>query len=137
MSIFQLVMRGFNSKFLLFFLLVIFSLRSYAQCPESVVLENPASGNALEQELVVYDNFNSGVDIQDFELNIYHKLSGKYILAETSNFPMITANNDIEIRKSGDRIQIRNMPEEVNLMDCTIILIGEDCPASKIEVTGR
>jgi len=108
-----------------------------AQCPEKVVFEDRGLDNSSLKEIYIYDSFDTGIDISDFEINIYNESTGNYIIIESSNFPSVGINNDIELNKAGNRIQILNTPAEVNLLNCVVIFIGEECPVKKIEITNR
>lgn len=132
----QPVMRRFKLIVVLSLLFVIFSWQAFSQCPEKVVLENRAAASDLK-ELIVYDSFDSNVNISGFEINIFNSSTGSYLLTESSNFPSIGVTNDVDINKSGNRIQLRNIPEDIDLLRCIVIFIGEECPAKKILISDQ
>jgi hypothetical protein len=134
----QLVMRRIDSLILLSLLFIFFlPARGYSQCPEKVVIENQGPGNDNVQELFVYDSFDTGVDITDFEVNIFNEESGNYLVIESANFPSIGITNDIQMIKEGNRIQLVNFPDNADLLRCVVIFIGEECPVDKITVSTR
>jgi len=133
----QLVMLRFKSIVLLSLLFVIFSWQAFSQCPEKVVIENRATATSDLKELNVFDSFDSNVNISGFEINIFDNSTGSYLIAESSNFPSIGADSGITINKSGNRIQLRNVPEDLDLLRCLVIFIGEECPAEKIFITSQ
>lgn len=132
---FQLVMCRFKSIVVLSLLFVIFSLQAFSQCPEKVVLDNRIAASSDLKELNVLDSFESDVNISGFEINIFDNSTGNYLFLESSNFPSIGISNDIDVSKSGNRILLRNMPENINLLNCVIIFIGEECPAKKVSIS--
>lgn len=134
---FQLVMRRFKSFVVLSLLFVIFSWRAFSQCPEKVILENRATAASDLKELDVFDSFNSNFNISGFEVNIFDSSTGNYLITESSNFPTIAASYDVDINKSGNRIQLRNFPEEIDLLRCVIIFIGGECPAKTISISNQ
>ncbi len=131
----QLVMCRFKSIVVLSLLFVIFSLQAFSQCPEKVVLENSNTATSDFRELNVFDSFNSNFNLSGFEINIFDINTGNYLFVESSNFPSIGITNNIEVSKSGNRILLRNMPENINLLNCMIIFIGEECPAGKVPIS--
>ena len=133
----QLVMPRFNVSVLLSLLFILLPWLTFAQCPEKVVAEEQELDNSGLKEVYVYDSFDTGIDISDFEINIFNELTGNYIIIESSNFPSVGINNDIELNKEGNRIQILNAPVEINLLNCVVIFIGDECPVKKIEITSR
>jgi hypothetical protein len=132
---FQLVMCRFKSIVVLSLLFVIFSLQAFSQCPEKVVLDIRNTASSDLKELNVLDSFESNVNISGFEINIFDNSTGKYLYLESSNFPSIGISNDIDVSKSGNRILLRNIPENINLLNCVIIFIGEECPAKKVSIS--
>ncbi len=133
----QLVMLRFKSIVLLSLLFVIFSWQAFSQCPEKVVIENRATATSDLKELNVFDSFDSNVNISGFEINIFDNSTGSYLIAESSNIPSIGADSGVTINKSGNRIQLRNVPEDLDLLRCLVIFIGEECPAEKISITSQ
>jgi len=134
---FQLVMRRFTSIVVLSLLFVIFSWQAFSQCPEKVVIENGATAASDLKELNVFDSFDSNVNISGFEINIFDNSTGSFLITESSNFPSIGVNSDVDINKSGNRIQLRNIPEDLDLLRCVVIFIGEECPAKKITISSQ
>jgi hypothetical protein len=130
-------MPRFNVSVLLSLLFILLPSLTFAQCPEKVVAEERELDNSGLKEVYVYDSFDTGIDISDFEINIFNELTGNYIIIESSNFPSVGINNDIEINKEGNRIQILNAPVEINLLNCVVIFIGDECPVKKIEIISR
>ena len=136
--IFQLVMHRFIPKLILSLVCIIsFSIQVMGQCPEKIIAIDGDLNDPTRKEVLVYDSFDSGINISDFEINIFNELSGNFIVVESSNFPRIGIDNEIEIIKTGNRIQINNVPEDLNLLRCVVIFIGGDCPAKKIAITNR
>ena len=136
--IFQLVMRGFISKIILSLICIIaFSLQTMAQCPEKASLVEEDLNDLTRREVLVFDSFDSGVDISNFEINIFDKLTGNFVVAESSNFPRIGIKNNIVIFKTGNRIQINNISEELDLSSCIVIFKGDNCPVKKVAITNR
>ncbi len=133
----QLVMCRFKSIILLSLLFLIFSLQAFSQCPEKVVLDNSITATSDSRELNVFDSFESNVNISGFEINIFDSSSGNYLFLESSNFPSIGTPDEIDVSKSGNRILLRNMPENINLLNCVIIFIGEECPAKEVSISER
>ena len=134
----QLVMRRINSLVLLS--LLIFALlpfEGFSQCPEKVIVENIGPGDSDLRELFVYDSFDTSIDVSDFEINIFSEEEGNYLIIESSNFPSVGVNNDIQINKEGNRIQLNNIPGNVDLLRCIVIFIGDECPVQKITITNR
>ena len=131
----QLVMRRFKSIVVLSLLFLIFSLQAFSQCPEKVVLANGITATSDLQEMIVFDSFESNVNISGFEINIFDSSTGNYLFIESSNFPTIGISNDVDVSKSGNRILLRNMPENINLLNCVIIFIGNECPAKKVSIS--
>lgn len=131
----QLVMRRFKSIVVLSLLFVIFSLQAFSQCPEKVVLDNRTTATSDLRELNVLDSFESNVNISGFEINIFDKSTGNYLFVESSNFPTIGISNEVNVSKSGSRILLRDMPENINLLGCVIVFIGENCPAKKVSIS--
>jgi hypothetical protein len=134
---FQLVMCRYKSIVVLSLLFVIFSLQAFSQCPEKVVLDNRITASSDLKQLNVLDSFESNVNISGFEINIFNNSTGNYLFLESSIFPSIGITNDIEVSKSGNRILLRNMPENINLLNCVIIFIGEECPAKKVSISEK
>lgn len=134
---FQLVMRRFKSFVVLSLLFVIFSWQAFSQCPEKVILENQGTAASDLKELNVFDSFNSNFNISGFEINIFDSSTGNYLITESNNFPTIAASYDVDINKSGNRIQLRNFPEEIDLLRCVIIFIGGECPAKTISISNQ
>ncbi len=132
---FQLVMCRFKSIVVLSLLFVIFSLQAFSQCPEKIVLDIRNTASSDLKELNVLDSFESNVNISGFEINIFDNSTGEYLYLESSNFPSIGISNDIDVSKSGNRILLRNMPENINLLNCVIIFIGEECPVKKVSIS--
>ena len=132
----QLVMRRFKSIVVLSLMFVIFSWHAFSQCPEKVVFENGSIVSDLN-ELTVFDSFNSNVNISGFEINIFDNSTGSFLITESSNFPSIGTDNGIEINKSGNRVQLGNVPENLNLLSCIVIFVGEGCPAKKISISDQ
>jgi hypothetical protein len=136
--ILQLVMFRFNSKVSLFLMVIIpLSARVMAQCPEKIIVGEGSLNDTDQKEILVYDSFDSGINISNFEINIFNELTGNYVVVESSNFPRIGINNDIDINKTGHRIRITNVPGDLNLLRCVIIFVGGDCPIKKITITDR
>jgi hypothetical protein len=136
--IFQLVMQGFISKVILFLICIIpFSLQTMAQCPEKANLVEEDLNDLTQREVLVFDSFDSGVDISNFEINIFDKLTGNFVVAESSNFPRIGIKNNIVIVKTGNRIQINNISGELDLTSCIVIFKGVNCPVKKVAITNR
>lgn len=133
----QLAMLRLKSIVLLSLLFVIFSWQAFSQCPEKVVIENRATATSDMKELNVFDSFDSNVNISGFEINIFDNSTGSYLIAESSNFPSIGADSGVTINKSGNRIQLRNVPEDLDLLRCLVIFIGKECPAEKISITSQ
>lgn len=131
----QLVMLRFKSIVVLSLLFVIFSLQAFAQCPEKVVLDNRTTATSDLRELNVFDSFGSNVNISGFEMNIFDSSTGNYLFVESSNFPTIGINTDVELSKSGNRIILRNITENINLLNCVIIFIGDECPAKTVSIS--
>ena len=125
----------FKSIVLLSLLFVIFSLQAFSQCPEKVVLDNNITTSSDLRELYVLDSFESNVNISGFEINIFDSSTGNYLFIESNNFPTIGIDYDIGVSKSGNRIVLRNMPENINLLNCVIIFISEECPASQVSIS--
>ena len=132
----QLVMRRINSFILLsLFLFVFLPSKGFSQCPEKVVMDNQVAGNSDFQVLLVLDSFDADVDISSFEVNVFNEDEGKYLIIESTNFPSIGINNDIQINKEGNRILLANIPDNVDLLRCIVILIGNECPIQKITIS--
>lgn len=134
---FQPVMGRFKSIAVLSLLFVIFSLQTFAQCPEKVVINNRTLATSDSRELNVLDSFDSNVNISRFEINIFDSSTGNYLFAESSNFPTIGINNNVVVSKSGNRIVLNNIPENINLLNCVIIFIGEECPVRKVSISDQ
>jgi hypothetical protein len=124
----------FKSIVVLSLLFVIFSLRAFSQCPEKVILDNRTTATSDLRELIVLDSFESNVNISGFEINIFDNSTGNYLFVESINFPTIGINNDVDVSKSGSRILLRGLPENINLLSCVIIFIGNECPAKKVSI---
>jgi hypothetical protein len=107
------------------------------QCPDNAVTENLRQSETGTKEIYVYDSFNSGIDISGFEINIFNESTGSYVVKESNNFPSIGSYNNIELSKVGNRILLNNIPEELDLSRCIVIIIGGDCPIKKIAITNR
>ena len=45
--------------------------------------------------------------------------------------------SDVDINKSGNRIELRNIPENIDLLRCIVIFISEECPAKKIMISDQ
>jgi len=136
--IFQLVVHRFNSKVLLSLMIIIsLSTRVMAQCPEKVIFEEGNIINPDQKEVLVYDSFDTGINISNFEINIFNELTGNFVVVESSNFPRIGIDNNIGINKTGNRIRIANVPDDLNLLRCVIIFVGGNCPVKKITITNR
>lgn len=136
--IFQLVMQGFISKVILSLICIIaFSLQTMAQCPEKASLVEEDLNDLTRREVLVFDSFDSDVDISNFEINIFDTLTGNFVVAESSNFPRIGIKNNIVIFKTGNRIQINNISEELDLSSCIVIFKGDNCPVKKVAITNR
>ena len=134
----QLVMRRINSLVLLSLLFFIFlPIEGFSQCPEKAIVENSGSGDSDIQEVYVYDSFDTSIDISEFEINIFNEDKGNYLIVESSNFPSIGVSNDIRINKEGNRIQLSNIPDTIDLLRCIVIFIGDECPVQKITITNR
>jgi hypothetical protein len=133
----QPVMRRFKLIVVLSLLFVIFSWQAFSQCPEKVALENRTAAASDVKELIVYDSFDSNVNISGFEINIFNGSTGSYLITESSNFPSIAVTSDVVINKSGNRIQLRNIPEDIDLLRCIVIFIGEECPVKKILISDQ
>ena len=133
----QPVMRRIKSIVVLSLLFVIFSWQAFSQCPEKVVLENGVFAASDVVELVVFDSFNSNINISGFEINIFNSSTGSYLISESSNFPSIGNASDVDINKSGNRIELRNIPEDIDLLKCIVIFIGEECPAKKVVISDQ
>lgn len=133
----QPVMRRIKSIVVLSLLFVIFSWQAFSQCPEKVVLENRVFDASDVVELIVFDSFNSNINISGFEINIFNNSTGSYLITESSNFPSIGNASDVDINKSGNRIELRNIPEDIDLLKCIVIFIGEECPAKKVMISDQ
>ena len=136
--ILQLVVLRFNSKVSLFLMVIILlSARVMAQCPEKIIVGEGSLNDPAQKEVLVYDSFDSGINISNFEINIFNELTGNFVVVESSNFPRIGIENNIDISKTGNRIRITNVPGDLNLLRCVIIFVGGDCPVNKIVITDR
>jgi hypothetical protein len=134
----QLVMHRINSLILLSLLFfILLPTKGFSQCPGKVIVENQGPADSGILDLYAYDSFDSGIDISDFEVNIFSEEEGKYLVIESTNFPSIGLNNDIQINKEGNRIQLANFPGNIDLLRCIVIFIGDDCPVQKITITNR
>ena len=131
-------MRRINSLVLLSLLFfILLPSEGFSQCPEKVLVENSGSGDSDIQEIYVYDSFDTSIDVSEFEINIFNEDKGNYLIVESSNFPSIGVNNDIRINKEGNRIQLSNIPDNIDLLRCIVIFIGDECPVQKITITNR
>jgi hypothetical protein len=133
----QLGMRRFYFMVVLS-LLVMILLPGYslAQCPE-IAIANTQSLDASEAKVIqVFDAFDSEIDVSDFKVNIFNEETGNYLIAESNNFPTF-GTDDIEYNKVGNKIQLLDIPVDVNLSKCVVIFMGAGCPVKKVAVTIR